>query len=82
MHPILFEIGPITIRSYGVLVACAFFVSFFLLYKETRRKNFYPDEILDLQLLILIFGVIGARALHVLVNFDFYKSNLPDIFFI
>lgn len=82
MHPILFEIGPITIRSYGVLVACAFFVGFFLLYKEARKRNFYADKILDLELLILIFGVIGARALHVLVNFDFYKSNLPDIFFI
>ena len=82
MHPILFEIGPITIRSYGVLVACAFFVGFFLLYKEAGRRNFYADKILDLGLLILIFGVIGARALHVLVNFDFYKSNLPDIFFI
>ncbi|UCD55032.1 MAG: prolipoprotein diacylglyceryl transferase [Candidatus Omnitrophota bacterium] len=82
MHPILFEIGPVTVRTYGVLVACAFFIGFSLLYEEARKQNFYPDKILDLELLILIFGIIGARALHVLVNFDFYRENLPDIFFI
>ena len=82
MYPILFKIGPITIRSYGVLVALAFFVGFYLLYKEAKRRNFYADKILDLELLILLSGIIGARILHVLVNFDFYKSNLLEIFFI
>jgi len=79
MHPILFEIGPVTIRSYGVLVALAFFTGFFCLYKEAGRKNFYPEQILDMELYILIFGIIGARALHVAVNAAYYKSHPAEI---
>lgn len=80
MHPILFEIGPVVIRTYGVFIAVAFLVSFLLLYKEAKDRNFYPEKILDLEFLILVSGVIGARALHVLVNLNFYSKNLPDIF--
>jgi len=75
MHPVLFELGPITVRSYGVCVALAFLTGFTLLHIETVRKNFYPEKILDLNLLILVSGIIGARALHVIVNFDFYSQN-------
>jgi phosphatidylglycerol:prolipoprotein diacylglycerol transferase len=82
MHPILFEIGPVSIRSYGVLVALAFFTGFALLYKEARRRDFYADKILDIELVILISGVIGARMLHVLVNLDFYREDLLRILFI
>jgi len=82
MHPILLELGPVTLKSYGVFVALGFFVAFSLLYGEARRKNFYPDKILDLELVILAFGIIGARLLHVLVNFDFYGKNLLDILFV
>ena len=79
MYPILFEIGHFTLRTYGVVVAIAFFVAFFLLYKEAKRKNFYPDKILDIELLMLISGIIGARALHVLVNLNYYGENLGTI---
>ena len=82
MHPILFKIGPITIRSYGFMVALAFFVGFSLLYREAQRRNFHANKILDLEFLILISGIIGARALHVLVNLDFYGENWLNVFFI
>jgi len=82
MYPVLFEIGPLTLRTYGVFVAVGFFAAFSLLYSEAKRKNFYPQKILDLELIILIFGILGARALHVLVNLDFYAKNIPDIFLV
>jgi len=82
MHPILFEIGPVTIRSYGALVACAFLVGFALLYAEAKRRNFFPDKILDLELCIILSGLVGARALHVLVNLSYYRNNIFEIFLI
>lgn len=82
MHPILFEIGPIAVRSYGLFVALGFFAAFFLMYREARRRSFYPDKILDIELLILIAGIVGARALHVLVNPGFYAGHPADIFFV
>jgi len=82
MFPVLFQIGPFTIRTYGVLVALAFFVVFSLIYKEAKRRNYYPSKILDLEIWMLLSGIIGARFLHVLVKFDFYKHDLKSIFYI
>lgn len=79
MHPILFEIGRLTIRSYGVLVALAIFIGFSLLYTEAKKRKFYPEKILDMELYILVFGIIGARALHVAANIEYYRANLLEI---
>lgn len=79
MHPILFQIGPLAIRSYGVFIATAFLTGFWLLYAEAKRRSFYPDKIRDMEFYILVFGIVGARALHVLVNLDHYA---PDVFLI
>lgn len=82
MHPVIFQIGSFSIRSYGALVALAFLTASLLLYKESLRNNFYPDKILDLEFVILVSGIIGARILHVLVNMDYYSKNLLDILII
>ncbi|MFH1380818.1 MAG: prolipoprotein diacylglyceryl transferase [Candidatus Omnitrophota bacterium] len=82
MYPILFEIGSLSIRSYGVLVAAGFAIGFSLLYIEAKRKNFYPEKILDLEFLILLSGVIGARLLHVFVNLNYYTSNPLEMLFL
>ena len=79
MHPILFQIGPLAIRSYGIFVATAFLTGFWLLYAEAKRRNFYPDKIRDMEFYILAFGIIGARALHVLVNLDYYARDASEV---
>jgi len=82
MYPTLFKIGPLTIHTYGVIIAIAFFTGFYLLYKEAVSKAYYPEKILDLELVILVSGIIGARLLHVVVNPHFYSANPFDVFFI
>ena len=80
MHPVLFEIGPFTIRTYGVMLAIAFGVGFSLMYREAKRKCFYPDKILDLQMCIVVFGILGARLFHVLLHFGAYRNSPLEIF--
>lgn len=75
MHPILFELGPFAIRSYGVCVALAFVIGFYLLETEAKRSAFYPGKILDMGLWVLVAGILGARLLHVLVNLNYYCAN-------
>ena len=82
MYPVLFKVGPFTFYTYGALVALAFIVGFSLIYREACRKNFYSDKILDLEVVILVSGIIGARFLHVAVNLDLYKDNLLSTLFV
>jgi len=50
------------------------------MYREAKRRRFYADKILDLQMCIVIFGILGARLFHVLLHFGAYKNSPFEIF--
>ena len=80
MHPILFKIGPVTIYSYGVMVALGFLTATYLIIKELRKNPIIKiDQAMDLTLFALIFGILGARLLHVVLNIRFYIKEPGDI---
>jgi len=79
MYPIIFQFGPIRIYSYGVAVACAFIVATFLSRKQAQRENIDPEKILNLSICLVVAGVLGARALYVLQNLNFYIHNPLEI---
>ncbi len=74
-----FNIGPLTLYTWGVFAGIAFAVALFLAIKEAERKNIDEDRILDLAILILVGGVIGARALFVVENWKYFFENTSEI---
>jgi prolipoprotein diacylglyceryl transferase len=82
MHPILFEIGKIKIHSYGVMVALGFLVAIYLASREARRNGVPPQKIFDIGLYALLFGIAGARILHVLLDFRYYAGHPLEIIMI
>lgn len=82
MYPILFKIGRVVIYSYGFLFAIAFLVGFFLLRERFKKSGLPPDKVIDLVILLLISGVIGARLLHVVINLKYYLSDPIEIIMI
>lgn len=81
MYPILIKLGPITIYSYGTLLAIGFLLAIFLARKRARIYGLSPDRITDLGLYTLIAGIIGARILYVLTQLNsFIHRPLLDIF--
>ena len=79
MHPILCQVGPLTIYTYGLFVALGLLVGLSLALKEANRKGFDPQAILDLVFYTVLAGIIGARIFYVAQNFSFYKENLLSI---
>ncbi|MBL7070680.1 MAG: prolipoprotein diacylglyceryl transferase [Candidatus Omnitrophica bacterium] len=82
MHPILFEIGNLKIYSYGVMVALGFLLAVFLASRTARRDGLPSGVICDIFLYSLIWGIAGARVLHVILNPRPYISNPLNIFMI
>lgn len=80
-HPILFKLGPLTIGSYGVLLACAFMASFYM-FNSQFAKNGYDVEIAwDIDFLAIFGGMVGSRLLFIIENFSEFISNpIPFIF--
>src|ERR1035437_2973172 len=74
MHPILFKLGPLEIRVYGLLVAIAFLTAIYLASMLAKKRGYKEDVILDLGLVIIISSVIGARLLYVLVWWNYFAA--------
>lgn len=80
MHPELFKIGPLTIHTYGVLVAAGFLLGLGLAVRQARKKGIPPDKIVDLGFYILLSALIGSRLFYILINASHYLKNPLDIF--
>ncbi len=69
MYPIIAKFGPVTIYSYGLLVAIAFLFGIFIARLEAHRKNIKPDLLYDLSFYLIIGSLLGGR-LYYLIFFN------------
>jgi phosphatidylglycerol:prolipoprotein diacylglycerol transferase len=67
MHPILLELGPLTLRSYGLMMALGFAFGAFLASRLYAREGGRPERVYDLSVWIMFGAILGARALYVAV---------------
>jgi len=79
MHPILIKAGPLTVYFYGVMVAIGFAVAAFLIYRRSSKFGLDRDRMVNLLIILLLSGILGARALYVLLNLSFYQANPLEI---
>lgn len=68
MHPILFQIGPLTVYSYGAALALAFFAATWLFAREYARRGGDPQEALRFAIAVFIIGFLSSHLLWALSN--------------
>src|SRR5919106_4502753 len=76
MHPVLIEIGPFSIRYYGLMYVLGIIIAIFLVRSEVRRKGlpFTEDEQTNLLLVTVLAGIIGARLYYIVFNWPYYRQ--------
>ena len=72
MRPELFKFLSIAFPSYFVLLLTGFIFAGIAAALTTRREGLDPDVMIDLNLAMLLGGVVGARILHVLADGYFW----------
>jgi phosphatidylglycerol:prolipoprotein diacylglycerol transferase len=80
INPDIGEIGGLLITWHGVFTAVGIAAGVFLSSRLAKRAGIPDDEIYNIALILLIGGVIGARALYVLENIDSFSDRPVDIF--
>jgi len=60
-----FQVGPLFIRFYGIVLMLGAVAGGWLASREVRRRGYDPEIVWDLLIWLLIGGVIGARLWHV-----------------
>lgn len=79
MHPILFNIGPVPIRSFGLLMVIAFFVGLHLSTRRAERLGVDKAKVWDLGVWLILAGALGARVLYILQDWKHYSANTNEI---
>ena len=79
MYPELFSVGPITIYSYGVLLAASYLLGLWLAMRRAKQWGLDPNRVLDLGIYIIIAALIGAKLLLLVVDFDQFSGSLADL---
>lgn len=77
----LISIGKVHIHYYGMILAFAIFIGFFVMLKIARK--YYPQinaEILyDLSPGVILGAILGARIYYVILDWSYYSKNLIEI---
>lgn len=73
------QIGNFTIAYYGIIIAIAMLIGFFIVVYLAKITNQNTENYYDLFIYIIIFSIIGARAYYVIFNWDYYQIRPSQI---
>ncbi len=71
----LFSIGPLTIHGYGLMIALGFLLCVGMAMYRAKRHDLDPEAIVDIALLGIISGFLGAKLLYIIVEFKAFLAN-------
>lgn len=80
MHPDIIDIGPITIHSYGLMLALAFVAGVWFIRRRSVYENIPFESLLNVSYFLIIGGVIGARIAFVLLHWNDFQDHFIDAF--
>ena len=63
VHPVIFSIGPLTVYSFGVMLAIAFLTAGNVVQRELARKGLDPELASSFVLWAAVGGLVGSRVL-------------------
>src|SRR5438270_161984 len=79
MYPRLFELGAITVYTYGVLLAAAYLLGLQLAMRRARQSGLDATRIMDLGIYIIISALVGAKLLLLITDYQTFKANPAEL---
>ncbi len=73
MHPVLFHFGPVTVRSFGVMMALAFVAAGIVAWWRLRRLGENPELVYNLLIGAIVGGVVGAKLHYLILHPDQFR---------
>jgi len=79
MYPRLFELGPITVYTYGLLLAAAYLLGLQLARVRAAKRGLDANRILDLGIYIIISALVGAKLLLLVTDWSSFKADPREL---
>ena len=72
MFPILFKLGPITIHTYGFMLALGVGFGFWFLFVQAKKQALPASRLVDMAFYTIIISMIGAKIVLFVGDFSYY----------
>jgi phosphatidylglycerol:prolipoprotein diacylglycerol transferase len=79
MYPKLLDLGPVTIHTYGLLLALAFIAGIWIASRNGRKEGIHPDSVWNMGLIIIFSALVGAKILLLISDYGYYSENPREI---
>ena len=80
MYPKILDLGPITIHTYGLMLAAAFIAGIWITSRNARKEGIHPDSIWNMGLVVIFSALVGAKILLLISDYHYYSQNFREIF--
>ena len=69
-----------SIAYYGIVIVTGMMIAIWIAQREANRTGQNPEQYLDLAMIGIAAGILGARIYYVVFAWDYYKDDLLSIF--
>ena len=76
MHPVLIQLGPLAIHTYGVMVALGFILGIALAAHRAKQAGIDPQRINDLGIWLIVAGMLGGKLFYILFYWRDFSESL------
>jgi len=80
MFPILVKLGPLTIHTYGFLMAVGVALGLWFIYVQAKKAGMDANKIMDAAFYTIIISLIGAKLILLVSNFSYYMNYPKELF--
>ncbi|ARJ51291.1 prolipoprotein diacylglyceryl transferase [Staphylococcus lutrae] len=79
IDPVAFSIGIFEVKWYGIIIASAILLGYWIAQKSAQAVGFREDDLVNLLLTCIFVAIISARLYFVLFHLDYYVQNPIEI---
>ena len=80
MFPRLFHIGNFSLPAYGLLVSIGVLLGIWISVRNSEKQGINPEDAWNLGILVVLFGILGAKILYIVNDWSYYTSHPGEIF--
>ncbi len=81
MIPILFHLGPLTVYSYGMMMALGFLAADYVIRLECTRRGLDPEYSSSIVITAAVLGIAGSRIYAILDDLPTYLADPKTMIF-
>jgi phosphatidylglycerol:prolipoprotein diacylglycerol transferase len=70
IYPLTFQLGPLTVTGYGIMMMVAFLMAGWAIQLDLRRRGLSEEFAADIVFAAVIGGIVGAKIWYVLLTGD------------